>query len=244
MTSRRSGFTLIELLVVIAVIAIISAILLPIIVSAREKASRSKCLSNLRQIGSAIIMYADDYEGRVYPAVYNEGWDCPTGLYPPGSNWSTALGAYAKSLEVFRCPNDTIFPRDMQFAESQSDDGGTVEATRVSYTYVGLDIWCGPEKPWKTSDWPLYVRSLTDEKPDDGSSDGVGWIVRDKDWWKPSGGWATVHDDESSTTENPLNTGSNVLHMDGSGLPPKSVPHVKWNLVPAPVGGSASQAGS
>jgi prepilin-type N-terminal cleavage/methylation domain-containing protein/prepilin-type processing-associated H-X9-DG protein len=62
----KSGFTLIELLVVIAIIAVLAAIIYPLFARARESGRRASCLSNLRQIGLAVAMYVDDYDG-CYP---------------------------------------------------------------------------------------------------------------------------------------------------------------------------------
>src|SRR5262245_57471883 len=65
----RSGFTLIELLVVIAIIALLAAILFPVFAQAREKARQTSCLSNLKQLSHAMLMYAQDYDGLFVPVI-------------------------------------------------------------------------------------------------------------------------------------------------------------------------------
>src|SRR5687767_7650785 len=70
---RLNAFTLIELLVVIALITILAAILFPVIAQVREKGHQAACLSNLRQISAAMLIYADDNDEQFPPAVTREG---------------------------------------------------------------------------------------------------------------------------------------------------------------------------
>ncbi len=73
--SRVAGFTLIELLTVIAIIGILAAILIPVVSSVRESARAASCTSNMREIGSGIMLYANDNEGRILAARYVDRFD-------------------------------------------------------------------------------------------------------------------------------------------------------------------------
>src|SRR5438045_3772273 len=99
---RRRGFTLIELLVVIAIIAILAAILFPVFAQAREKARQTSCLSNLRQLSSAMLMYAGDYDER-FPPVVGRSTRQETNLYQ--ISWMARLEPYTKNRGVFICPS-------------------------------------------------------------------------------------------------------------------------------------------
>ncbi|MEN6546737.1 MAG: DUF1559 domain-containing protein [Armatimonadia bacterium] len=115
----RRGFTLIELLVVIAIIAILAAILFPVFAQARAKARQASCLSNLKQIGVATMMYAQDYD-ELYPYAYclaSSTWAygvLTTGgnNYYDGGPWVAMHLPYVKNTQIWYCAQTSKDPAD------------------------------------------------------------------------------------------------------------------------------------
>ena len=153
MSQRKSnGFTLIELLVVIAIIAILAAILFPVFAQAREKARTISCLSNMRNMSTAVLMYSQDYD-ELYPLAYGYdpgvggwGWNfrqpVPTAWGIPVnararasvSNWINSTAPYVKNLQVVTCPSGN----NIGFAGGNPYPNSTVTRAKVSYTLNGL----------------------------------------------------------------------------------------------------------
>jgi len=130
---RRTGFTLIELLVVIAILSVLAAILFPVFANAREKARQAACQSNLKQLGLAVRLYAQDYDETYVPKYNCTVWSAaypdhcespslqtdgtilpavpqwlPAAVDPPGTPY--LLEPYVKSDGVRLCPSRREYP--------------------------------------------------------------------------------------------------------------------------------------
>ena len=145
---KRSGFTLIELLVVIAIIAILAAILFPVFAKAREKARAASCLSNMKQIGTAIVMYRSDYDEvnvRHQTGVCAGGSPCggpvsdvdsiPLGTAGPLGNmsWRTSLLPYCKNWQMYICPSAPTLNGSTRRA-------GACDLPMLGYSIVGSTV--------------------------------------------------------------------------------------------------------
>ena len=144
----KKSFTLIELLVVIAIIAILAAMLLPALAKARAKARAISCVSNLKNVGLALLMYADDNNGMVY--VYNEGaniWTWPVSGYDKKYNqvWAGAYMYYKylpDETATVSCP-----------AMKSKFTLLTISAGRSQpfHTYATVHSYIRPASGWKTT---------------------------------------------------------------------------------------------
>jgi len=142
----KRGFTLIELLVVIAIVAILAAMLIPVLQTAKEKARRAKCISNLHQMGTAIYTYQTNFDGHIPPGDYLYGHDIwnrssLTGRYQPTNLGYLVLTGFlpkpASNAHVFYCPSLT------RATAARAEASGT---TNSWFTYgppnlLGMQNW-------------------------------------------------------------------------------------------------------
>lgn len=151
----HKGFTLVELLVVIAIIAILSAILFPVFIKAKEVARIAECVSNIRQIGSALQIYMNRYDDRFPSAI-------PWGI--PNSNEKTIQGllnpyvgsglvregqnSYVRA-GVFACPSDTGIPREDDRG-NQFDMLNGVPAGEIVWKHTGCsyEYYASNQEDW------------------------------------------------------------------------------------------------
>ena len=117
--NTKRNFTLIELLVVIAIIAILAAILLPALNSARERGRAASCINNLKQIGTTVLMYTDANED------YIPGFVQMTGLHNNELRWAPLMVKTSGNPHLFSCPSSEKY-------STGATQVGTVDAGRMN----------------------------------------------------------------------------------------------------------------
>ncbi len=105
---KKTGFTLIELLVVVAIISLLAEILFPVFARSRENARRTRCASNLKQLGLAIMQYSQDYDEKIVPTALYYLHRRPDGTAASTALWPHMLEPYVKNLGVFDCPSSNL----------------------------------------------------------------------------------------------------------------------------------------
>ena len=153
---RFPGFTIVELLVVIGIIALLVSILMPALNRARQQAQTAQCLSNLRQIGAAVQMYANDNKGFLVPCEWRDpavaggttstdGWPVILVVmhYLPYPTQSASENAAAST--VFRCPAgvaDISYTSSITPVDRQDQICAMGEAWGSNYLQPGLKVYC------------------------------------------------------------------------------------------------------
>jgi len=141
---RQRAFTLIELLVVIAIIAILAAILFPVFAQAREAARKTVCVSNMKQLGLAWLMYAEDYDETFPLAATTELVALPPPYTPVYADWPYLVFPYIKagqgdetwvssSSSIYQCPDYLVVPPAVDSAGNVDSDPNAGSYPLLSY---------------------------------------------------------------------------------------------------------------
>ncbi len=181
-STRRRGFTLVELLAVIATIAILAALLLPILSKARIKAQRTACFSNMRQLGLAWVMYYNDNAGYLVPSypddpeVWVEGdMTKPSEAADPELIRQGKLFHYNQNVSIYRCPTD----------RNQVTLAGNTLPTTRSYS---MNCFMGQRDP----ELPLIPETAAGYIP---------FFSKESDLRRPSELWVLIDEDERSIND-------------------------------------------
>ncbi len=217
----RRGFTLIELLVVIAIIAILAAILFPVFARAREKARQTSCLNNCKQMGLAVMQYAQDYDEYYVPGYIR---NVPSNY----DNWYELIQPYIRNWQVYLCPSSVL---PLSVADSTRGYGSFLD---YGANHIIIEVWQGA----------MYTKMAEIKYP----AETV--IIADADWTRSTDDYGCSNAWRISNGRHPSyfvparhNGGANIVFADGHAkwhqvqLDPNStyVGPIKYTFIPQDV---------
>jgi prepilin-type N-terminal cleavage/methylation domain-containing protein/prepilin-type processing-associated H-X9-DG protein len=188
----KNGFTLIELLVVIAIIAILAALLLPALASAKEKGRQASCINSVRQQTLAVLLYADENNDLLPPTAQNDADGNEV-------DWPALLDPYLNHVaKIHLCPSDIL---------SKTNSYGLNELTFVDLT--------DPNPPPPTKLASFHSTSTTIMQGDIGTEDD--FVTPRPDTLKLTAPGSTLNDDEDARPSTRHTGRCDLGFMDGHG---------------------------
>lgn len=195
MKGRLSAFTLAELLVVVAIIAVLAAMLFPVLNTARNAAKTAVCISNFKQVHTAVQLYSNDYDTRYMPVNYRPGepqFQNPT----DDRTWVQLILPYVNTFSMFRCPEDNndrprreaTFDQDLVPGDTYSQYYTASTRTNLGFNFIYFspsylfgDQWASMPKTESDVENPeqtyLFIDSVWQLNPDGTPTGGGSWLV-------------------------------------------------------------------
>jgi len=211
---KRKGFTLIELLVVVAIIAILAAMLMPALSKAREKARAAVCMNNLKQLYTALKMYANDYDQYLPP-------------YRPGggvwywNDWATRILPYIGGKLQFPQNENERFAGFCKVFACPTDRSQTIPKCSYGYYAYPLEWTYYYYLPTIPDNYPLILDRHAGQRLGEGKA--YYWNWNDGNTWSPPARFIVhPYSEKRSGTSIVYIGGTNVLYKGG---------YVKWVAV-------------
>jgi prepilin-type N-terminal cleavage/methylation domain-containing protein/prepilin-type processing-associated H-X9-DG protein len=219
--SRRAAFTLVELLVVIGIIAVLVGILLPSLARARESAKSTQCAAQLRNLGQALLMYANENGGKLPQHGSNALW-----LWDVPFETRDALVRKGGARKTLYCP---FYPEQDVDELWDFSPGGNFAV--LGYCYLGRRVQKNNPQLPNPNFGPMiargYVETLRPPRPGPGVAPAVAalWpskssdvevvidsVIQQNNQWSAMGGWKNIHVTPHIRKGQPV--GGNILYLD------------------------------
>lgn len=214
---RKNGFTLIELLVVMAIIAMLAAIIFPVMAQVKEGTDRSSCMQNLKQIGNAMAMYYADnkrYPTGLAPDVEFDSDGNPKGINAVKGNLYAS--DYLPSVDVLHCPSDDRFEDKKEIVTVDSKDIYAYSSYEVYINDASKSEFVGTDNIVRYTAESLPIKQYSIDWSDDELTSGEGNYARQLKWKNPPSdtviAWCVNH------AEHPYAASGSGYSAEGKGL--------------------------